>query len=60
MRIVGLEPVLGSGGICFVFLGSGKGALAAALRFRFFRLTTMVNCLSTQLRPQWVVIVIDA
>jgi hypothetical protein len=58
--IVGLEPILGSGGICFDFLGSDKHALAAALSFRYFWLTNMVNCLLTQLQPQWVVIEIDA
>jgi hypothetical protein len=33
MRIVGLEPVLDSGGICFIILGLGRGALASALGF---------------------------
>jgi hypothetical protein len=32
MSTVGLEPVLGLGGIFFL-MGSGKGALAAALHF---------------------------
>jgi hypothetical protein len=44
MCIVDLEPVLGSGGMCFVFLGSGKGVLVAALHYKSFQLTTMMNC----------------
>jgi hypothetical protein len=60
MRTVCFEPVLGSNGSFFVFLGLGKGALATVLHFRFFQLTTMVNCLLTQLQPQRIVIVVDA
>jgi hypothetical protein len=50
--ISGLLPDLGFGGTCFILLW-----LIASLEGEVFhlRVVIMVNCLSTQLQPQWVI-----
>jgi hypothetical protein len=61
MYTVGLAPVFCSGGsCCFVCFGSGWGALATALCFRYFRVETIMHCLTPHIRPQWVVVFISS
>jgi hypothetical protein len=60
MRIVGLEPVLGSGCICFCFIGFGQRCIGRNLGFSIDSVDNHGALPIETALATWIVIIIDA